>query len=98
VSRPSQFRAGIDDAFRYDNKIIIEEAIRGREIECSVLGNDNPVASLPGEIIVQHEFYSYDAKYIDHQGARLEIPARLPKKNYHGDSADRRADLPSALL
>jgi len=80
VSRPSQFRAAIDDAFRYDNKIIIEEAIRGREIECSVLGNDNPVASLPGEIIVQHEFYSYDAKYIDHQGARLEIPARLPKK------------------
>ena len=79
VSRPSQFRAAIDDAFRYDNKIIIEEAIRGREIECSVLGNDNPVASLPGEIIVQHEFYSYAAKYIDHQGARLEIPARLPK-------------------
>jgi D-alanine-D-alanine ligase len=80
VSRPLQFRTAVDDAFRYDNKIIIEEAIRGREIECSVLGNDQPVASLPGEIIVQHEFYSYDAKYIDNQGARLEIPARLPKK------------------
>ncbi|HLN83603.1 MAG TPA: D-alanine--D-alanine ligase [Candidatus Binatia bacterium] len=80
VSRPLQFRAAIDDAFRYDNKIIIEEAIRGREIECSVLGNDQPIASLPGEIIVQHEFYSYNAKYIDNQGARLEVPARLPKK------------------
>jgi D-alanine-D-alanine ligase len=79
VTRPSQFRAAIDAAFRYDSKIIIEEAIRGREIECSVLGNDKPIASLPGEIIVQHEFYSYDAKYIDDRGARLEIPARLPK-------------------
>ena len=67
-------------AFRYDNKIIIEEAIRGREIECSVLGNEKPIASLPGEIVVQHDFYSYDAKYLDDQGARLEIPARLPKK------------------
>jgi D-alanine-D-alanine ligase len=79
VSRPSQFRAAIDVAFRYDSKIIIEEAIRGREIECSVLGNDKPIASLPGEIIVQHEFYSYDAKYIDDRGARFEIPASLPK-------------------
>ena len=67
-------------AFRYDNKIIIEEAIRGREIECSVLGNEKPIASLPGEIVVQHDFYSYDAKYLDDQGARLEIPARLPQK------------------
>ena len=79
VSRPLQFRAAIDAAFRYDSKIIIEEAIRGREIECSVLGNDKPIASLPGEIIVQHEFYSYDAKYLDDRGARLEIPAGLPK-------------------
>jgi D-alanine-D-alanine ligase len=79
VSRLSQFRGAIDTAFRYDSKIIIEEAIRGREIECSVLGNDKPIASLPGEIIVQHEFYSYAAKYIDDRGARLEIPARLPK-------------------
>jgi D-alanine-D-alanine ligase len=79
VSRPSQFRGAIDTAFRYDSKIIIEEAIRGREIECSVLGNDKPVASLPGEIIVQHEFYSYNANYIDDRGARFEIPARLPK-------------------
>jgi len=80
VSRKSEFAAAVPLAFRYDNKIIIEEGIEGREIECSVLGNDKPVASLPGEIVVQREFYSYDAKYLDDQGARLEIPARLPAK------------------
>jgi D-alanine-D-alanine ligase len=79
VAKSAQFNAAIKEAFRYDNKIIIEEFIRGREIECSVLGNENPIASLPGEIIVQHDFYSYDAKYIDEKGARFEIPARLPK-------------------
>ena len=80
VSKKDQFAPAVRTAFRYDNKIIIEEAIRGREIECSVLGNEKPIASLPGEIVVQHDFYSYDAKYLDDQGARLEIPARLPKK------------------
>jgi D-alanine-D-alanine ligase len=80
VNKQSQFGPAVKDAFRFDNKIIIEEGIQGREIECSVLGNDKPIASLPGEIIVQHEFYSYDAKYIDNQGARFEIPARLPKQ------------------
>ena len=79
VTQPAQFGAAVKEAFRYDNKIIIEECIRGREIECSVLGNERPIASLPGEIIVGHEFYSYDAKYIDDKGARLEIPAKLPK-------------------
>jgi D-alanine-D-alanine ligase len=80
VTKPAEFGAAVKEAFRYDNKIIIEEFIRGREIECSVLGNENPVASLPGEIIVNHDFYSYDAKYIDDKGARLEIPAKLPTK------------------
>jgi D-alanine-D-alanine ligase len=78
VTQPAQFGVAVKEAFRYDNKIIIEQCIRGREIECSVLGNDRPIASLPGEIIVGHEFYSYDAKYIDDKGARLEIPAKLP--------------------
>jgi D-alanine-D-alanine ligase len=78
VSRPGEFAGAVALAFRYDNKVVVEEAIRGREIECSVLGNENPLASLPGEIIVQREFYSYQAKYLDDQGARLEIPARLP--------------------
>jgi D-alanine-D-alanine ligase len=72
------FDPAIRDAFNYDNKILIEEAIEGREIECSVLGNDNPVASVPGEILPRHEFYSYEAKYLDEKGAVLEIPAKLP--------------------
>lgn len=59
---------------------MIEEFIQGREIECSVLGNDHPVASVPGEILPQHDFYSYEAKYIDESGAALDIPANLPKE------------------
>jgi len=80
VAKPSQFSAAIREAFRYDDKIVIEEFIAGREIECSVLGNDHPIASLPGEIVVNRDFYSYDAKYVDAQGSRLEIPAILPAK------------------
>ena len=80
VARPSQFGAALKEAFRYDNKIVIEESIVGREIECSVLGNDDPIASLPGEIVVNRDFYSYDAKYLDAHGSRLEIPAKLPAK------------------
>lgn len=72
------FEKAVADAFRYDNKILIEETIQGREIECAVLGNDDPAASVPGEVIPTHEFYDYDAKYVDEDGARLEAPARLP--------------------
>lgn len=74
-----QFEDAVKDAFQYDNKILVEEYIQGREIECSVLGNENPIASVPGEILPQHEFYSYHAKYIDEHGAILEIPANLPE-------------------
>jgi len=80
VKDNKQFAVAVADAFQYDTKILVEEAIIGREIECSVLGNERPIASLPGEIIPQHEFYSYEAKYIDEQGALLEIPAKLPKE------------------
>ena len=73
-----QFETGIAEAFRHDHKILIEACIDGREIECAVLGNDDPIASVPGEILPQHEFYSYEAKYIDENGALLEIPAKLP--------------------
>ena len=57
---------------------MLEQAIIGREIECSVLGNDFPRASLPGEIIPHDEFYSYRAKYLDEKGASLVMPALLP--------------------
>jgi D-alanine-D-alanine ligase len=80
VGNLEQFIRATKEAFRYDNKILIEESIRGRELECSVLGNENPIVSVPGEIITRHEFYSYDAKYLDEKGARLVIPAKLPKR------------------
>ncbi|MGB8646443.1 MAG: D-alanine--D-alanine ligase [Anaerolineae bacterium] len=64
-------------AAQFDRKIIVEKGIIGREVECSVLGNDEPVASIPGEIVPGHEFYDYDAKYADESGTRLLIPAEL---------------------
>ncbi len=73
----SEYKSSISKAFNFDNKIILEEYIKGREVECSVLGNENPIASIPGEVISNHEFYSYDAKYIDEDGAALEIPAKI---------------------
>ncbi|MDR0403274.1 MAG: D-alanine--D-alanine ligase [Treponema sp.] len=73
-----QYRAALEEAFRFDTKVIVEENIPGREIECSVLGNENPAASVPGEIRAVKDFYSYDAKYVDPDGAALEIPAKLP--------------------
>jgi D-alanine-D-alanine ligase len=69
--------AGVATAFAYDNKIVIEQGINAREIECAVLGNDAPEASLPGEICPHAEFYSYEAKYVDRAGATLRIPAPL---------------------
>ena len=75
-----EFQKAVELAFRYDNKVMVEEYIEGREIECSVLGNVNPIASLPGEIIPKREFYSYEAKYIDEDGAILDIPAKLDDK------------------
>lgn len=77
VSEEKDFDKAIREAFKYDRKILIEENIKGREIECSVLGNDDPIASVPGEVISNHDFYSYEAKYIDKHGATLEIPAKL---------------------
>ena len=73
----------IAEAARFDRKIVIEQGVGGsrqkaREIECSVLGNDQPEASLPGEIVPSKEFYDYDAKYLD-EGSELIIPAKLNK-------------------
>ena len=67
----------IEHAFQYDEKILIEAFIDGREIECAVLGNLDPKASLPGEIIPCHAFYSYEAKYRDKEGAFFKLPAEL---------------------
>jgi D-alanine-D-alanine ligase len=78
VTDENSYNNAIEKAFEFDNKIIIEEFIKGREIECAILGNDNPIASIPGEIVVNTDLYSYDAKYIDQKGVNLQIPAKIP--------------------
>ncbi len=77
VKETDQTAQALELAFQYDQKILVEEGITGRELECSVLGNDNPKASLPGEVIPNREFYDYRDKY--HEGkTRFGIPADLP--------------------
>ncbi|WP_437958787.1 D-alanine--D-alanine ligase family protein [Sorangium sp. So ce119] len=80
VTTRSEIEAAVEHAFEFDLKIVCEQGIEGvREIECSVLGDDDPIASVPGEIVVGHAdgFYSYAAKYIDAEGATIRIPADL---------------------
>jgi len=73
------FEYAINDTFQYDNAVLIEEFVQGREIECSVKGNLFPDVSQPGEIRVVggYDFYSFDAKYVDDSGAKLDMPAQL---------------------
>jgi D-alanine-D-alanine ligase len=82
VHKRKELGPAIEEAAKFDRKIVIEQAVGGkqkaREIECSVLGNDEPEASLPGEIVPSTEFYDYNAKYLD-EGSRLIIPAKLSK-------------------
>jgi D-alanine-D-alanine ligase len=70
----------VDEAFGYGRKALVERAMEGaRELEISVLGNDDPVASVAGEIVPKgHEFYDYEAKYVDEHGAQLLVPADIP--------------------
>jgi D-alanine-D-alanine ligase len=75
VKNAQEARKKFEDAFRFDSKVLVEEAIEAREIECAVLGNERPQASILGEIVPLKEFYSYEAKYVDEQGAELKIPA-----------------------
>lgn len=77
VRTKREFDAAMAQAFEFDAKVIVEKFIQGREIECAVLGNEEPVASGVGEIIPHHEFYSYAAKYLDDDGAALEVPAKI---------------------
>jgi D-alanine-D-alanine ligase len=80
---PKELGPAIEEAAKFDRKIVIEQGVGGRnqkarEIECSVLGNDQPQASVPGEIVPSKEFYDYNAKYLD-EGSTLAIPAKLTK-------------------
>ena len=82
VHSREEYLPALKEAFEYDTKLLIEEFISGREIECSVLGSQfgETIASVPGEVKPSHEFYSYDAKYIDEKGAVLIIPADISKE------------------
>src|SRR5437879_1973553 len=77
VKEPAGLAAAVAEAGAYDPKLIIEEAIDGREFECAVLGNDAPQASVVGELVPSREFYDYADKYVE-QGAEIVIPARIP--------------------
>ena len=80
VHEPAELDAAMAESFRYARKAVVERGIEdAREIECAVLGNDDPVASVCGEIVPKgHEFYDYASKYLDADGAQLLIPADLP--------------------
>jgi D-alanine-D-alanine ligase len=79
VKSDGDLGAAIEKAFRFDEKALVERGIDAREIEVAVLGNDDPQASMPGEIIAGREFYDYEDKYVDDK-TQLVIPAKLPKE------------------
>lgn len=80
VRTEAEFSQAIELSFSFDHKVLVESAIAGREIECAVLGNDDPKASVCGEVVVSDDFYSYETKYINEHGAAIAIPANLPEQ------------------
>lgn len=82
ISQKEGFEEKLNALFQFDNVALIEEFIEGRELECAVLGNENPVASPAGEIILKgdYEFYSFEAKYIDKDAVELVVPAKISEK------------------
>jgi D-alanine-D-alanine ligase len=78
VTVAADLERAVERAFEYDTKIVVEKGLDAREIECAILGNAEPRASLPGEIVPGADFYSYDAKYSASSRAELLIPAPLP--------------------
>lgn len=77
VKSEEQYHQAVALAFEFDSKVVVETGINGREIECAVLGNDEPQASTCGEIVLNSEFYAYDTKYIDDVGAKVVVPAAI---------------------
>lgn len=82
VKSKNDFKKAVEEGFRYDDCILFEKFIQGREIECAVLGNAPAQASLPGEIIISkdYEFYTFDAKYVDGDAVSIQVPAKLETK------------------
>ncbi len=81
VNNEADLRKAVEEAFKYDDCLLAEEYIKGREIECAILGNSPPQASMPGEIIIssKYEFYTFDAKYVDGEAVKIDVPAKLDK-------------------
>ncbi len=92
-----EFAAAMALALQFDRKVVIEAGVpQAREIECAVLGNDEPEASTPGEVIVTHpdEFYAYEAKYLDASGSSWTIPANIPARDGRGGAPAECRGLP----
>ncbi len=81
VKNKNDFKIALEDSFKYDDEILVETYVSGREIECAVLGNYPAEASNPGEIVInkKYEFYTFDAKYVDPEAVRIDVPAKLSK-------------------
>lgn len=79
VKSKSDFEKAVTDSFNFDDCVLFEEFIEGREIECAILGNDPVQASLPGEIIIssKYDFYTFDAKYVDGEAVSIDVPAKI---------------------
>ena len=79
VKKESDFLPALEESFVYDDKVIIEAFISGRELECAVIGNTSPRASYPGEIVMikDYDFYTYTAKYLDEDAIRIDLPAKV---------------------
>lgn len=82
VKDEAGFDQAVADSFRYDDSILMEEFVSGREIECAIMGNHPAEASYPGEIVInnKYEFYTFDAKYVDPEAVRIDVPANLDAK------------------
>lgn len=78
VENEREYNEKLLEALTYDYKVLIEKAIVGKEIECAVLGNERPKASLPGEVITNTDFYDFESKYVDKDASSIQIPAQLP--------------------
>ncbi|OEK05639.1 D-alanine--D-alanine ligase A [Roseivirga misakiensis] len=77
VSTEAEYKLKIEEALGYDHKVLIETTIVGKEVECAVLGNDKPKASLPGEVVMETEFYDFESKYVDKDASSTLIPADI---------------------
>ncbi len=79
VNSEDEFGPALEDAFRYGSQVLIEEFVKGRELECGVIGNESPESTLPGEIVMKknYSFYDYQAKYQDEEAIDIVIPAQV---------------------